>query len=161
MLGAALAPWWGCPRTTEWTTRLEVVVMAVVTFCWAWRGSLSSSGGSTGGGVSKKGDGRLLWTCSLHRRRVYWPKIAAAVHRHKSKCKRCVIAKISQPIPRVIIRHLLPFRPSDVLAIDFANVDRGRGSCDDVLVMTDVYTKYEQAVLCKDHVADTVAKALN
>ncbi len=99
-------------------------------------------------------------SCSLIRRRVYWPKMASDVRAHIRKCQLCVRAKASEPIPKVPMRHLMAFRPLEVLAIDFVKVDRGRGGYEDVLVMTDVYTKYVQAVPCRDQAAQTVAKAL-
>ena len=65
-------------------------------------------------------------TCLLLRRRVYWPKMAPAVRRYIQKCKRCVTANVTEPTPKVPMRHLLAFRPLEVLAIDFVKVDRGR-----------------------------------
>ena len=99
-------------------------------------------------------------TCSLLRRRVYWPRMEADVRAHIRKCERCVKAKVSEPMPKVPMRHLLAFRPLEVLAIDFVKIDRGRGGYEDILVMTDVYTKYVQAVPCRDQSAETVAKVL-
>ncbi|XP_033109895.1 uncharacterized protein LOC117111140 [Anneissia japonica] len=58
------------------------------------------------------------------------------------------------------MRHLLAFRPQEVLAIDFLKIDKGRGNDEDILVMTDVFTKCSQAVACKDQTACTVAKVL-
>ena len=46
------------------------------------------------------------------------------------------------------------------MAIDFVKVDKGQGGYEDVLIMTDVYTKFVQDVPCKDQLATTVAKAL-
>ena len=58
------------------------------------------------------------------------------------------------------MRHLLAFRPLEILAIDFVKIDRGRGGYEDMLVMTNVYTKFVQAVPCRDQCAEKVAKAL-
>lgn len=99
-------------------------------------------------------------TCSLLRRRVYWPKMSLSVRQHIKQCKQCVMAKASEPQARVPMRHLLAFRPLEVLAIDFVKVDKGQGGYEDVLVMTDVYTKFTQAIPCKNQLAPTVAKIL-
>ena len=99
-------------------------------------------------------------TCSLLRRRVYWPRMTADVRRHVYRCKLCTIAKATQPQARVPMRHLLAFRPLEVLAVDFVKVDKGRGGFEDVLIMTDVYTKFSQATPCKDQSAVTVARVL-
>ena len=99
-------------------------------------------------------------TFSLLRRRVYWPRMATSVHSHVSRCTQCVVAKVSQPRVRMPMRHLIAFRPLEVVAIDFVKIDKGRGGIEDVLVITDVFTKFTQAVPCKDQHADTVAKVL-
>ena len=99
-------------------------------------------------------------TCSLLRRRVYWPKMAAAVRKHVGNCRKCIIGKAAEPQARTPMRHLIAFKPLEVLAIDFVKVDRGHGGCEDVLVMTDVFTKFVQAVPCRNQLAVTVAKAL-
>ena len=99
-------------------------------------------------------------TFSILRRRVYWPRMASSVHSYISRCSRCVVAKSSQPRTRTPMRHLIAFRPLEVVAIDFVKVDKGYGGFEDVLIITDVYTKFTQAVPCKNQHAVTVAKAL-
>jgi hypothetical protein len=102
----------------------------------------------------------VVRTCALLRRRVFWPKMAGSVRRHIGHCEQCVISKASEPQAKVPMRHLLAFRPLEVLAIDFVKIDRGAGGYEDVLVMTDIYTKFVQAYPCKDQHAVTVAKVL-
>ena len=46
------------------------------------------------------------------------------------------------------------------LAIDFLKLDRGHGGVEEVLVMTDSFTTFAQAVSCKDQTAPVVAKVL-
>ena len=40
------------------------------------------------------------------------------------------------------MRHLIAFRPLEILAIDFVKFDQGTGGYENVLVMTDVHTKF-------------------
>ena len=58
------------------------------------------------------------------------------------------------------MRHLLAYKPLERLAIDFLKLDHGHGGIEDVLMMTDSFTKYAQAVPCKEQTAPVVAKAL-
>ena len=58
------------------------------------------------------------------------------------------------------MRHILSFRPLERLAIDFVKLDPGRSKVEDVLVMTDSFTKFAIAVPCRDQTAATVARAL-
>ena len=99
-------------------------------------------------------------TLSLLRTRCYWPGIAGYVRDHVRNCFRCVASKPPIPTVRTPMRHLLAFRPMERVAIDFLKLDRGRGGFEDVLIMTDAFTKYALAVPCKDQTAPVVAKAL-
>lgn len=57
-------------------------------------------------------------------------------------------------------RHLLAFQPFELVAIDFLKLDVGKGGYEDVLVITDAFTKHAQAIPCKNQTAIVVAKAL-
>ena len=58
------------------------------------------------------------------------------------------------------MRHLLAFKPLERLAIDFLKLDVGKGNIENVLVMTDSFTKFSLAVPCKEQTARTVARVL-
>ena len=56
--------------------------------------------------------------------------------------------------------HLLATRPREVLAIDFTLLEPATDSRENVLVMTDVFTKFTHAVPTRDQRASTTAKVL-
>lgn len=56
--------------------------------------------------------------------------------------------------------HLLASAPSQILAIDFSLLEPARNERDQVLVLTDVFSKFTQAVLTRDQKASTVADVL-
>ena len=66
------------------------------------------------------------------------------------------------PIPNVrpIIGKLMAEFPLDFLAIDFTLLEKSSDGHENVLVMTDVCSKFSQAVPCRDQKASTVAKVL-
>ena len=99
-------------------------------------------------------------TYALLKARCYWPGMNRDIRQHIRSCFPCAVAKRQTPAVRPPLRHLLAFRPNERLAIDFLKLDRGRGGYEDVLVMTDSFTKFAQAVPCKDQTAPVVAKAL-
>ena len=99
-------------------------------------------------------------TLNLLRERCYWPGVTREARRYIKKCFRCITSKVPMPTIRPPQRHLLAFRPQEIIAVDFLKLDRGRGGFEDVLVNTDVFSKYCQAVPCKDQTAVTVAKVL-
>lgn len=99
-------------------------------------------------------------TFEVLRRRCYWPGMHHDVKRHIGQCFRCVSAKSPTPAVRPPMRHLLAFQPQEIVAVDFLKLDRGRGGFEDVLVFTDVFSKYAQAVPCRDQSALTVARVI-
>lgn len=56
--------------------------------------------------------------------------------------------------------HLLASRPNQILAVDFTMLEPSKNGMENVLVMTDVFSKYTQAVPTHDQRASTVAKVL-
>ena len=99
-------------------------------------------------------------TYSLLRKRFFWPGLQQHVKEHIKRCFRCVASKAPTPQVRPPLRHLLAFRPLEILFVDFLKLDKGRGGYEDVLVMTDAYTKFACAVPCRDQTARVVAQVL-
>lgn len=99
-------------------------------------------------------------TTALVRRRCYWPQIRKDILKWCKSCERCQLAKAPQPKVKTPIRNLLAKRPLEILAIDFTMLERSSDGKENVLVMTDVFTKLTYAVAAKDQTASTVAKHL-
>ena len=51
-------------------------------------------------------------------------------------------------------------RPLEISAVDFTLLERSTGGIENVLVLTDVFTKYTQAISTKDQKATAVARVL-
>ena len=96
----------------------------------------------------------------LLRARCFWPGMNRHVREYVRQYFQCTVSKAQTPAVRPPMRHLLAFKPLERLAIDFLKLDRGHGGIEDVLVMTESFTKYAQAVPYKDQTAPVVAKAL-
>ena len=99
-------------------------------------------------------------TYSLLRKRCFWPGLQQHVKEYVRRCFRCVASKAPTPQVRPPLRHILAFKPLEILFVDLLKLDRGKGGYEDVLVMTDAYTKFACAVPCKDQTARVVAKVL-
>ena len=56
--------------------------------------------------------------------------------------------------------HLLASRPNEILAIDFTLLEPSHNGLENVLVMTDVFSKYTLAVPTRDQQAPVVAQTL-
>ena len=55
---------------------------------------------------------------------------------------------------------LIAKKPLEVLAMDFTVLEPGTNNIENVLLLTDVFTKFTQAVPCRDQKARTVARVL-
>ena len=99
-------------------------------------------------------------TTGLVRKRCYWPGMAHDIEQYCKNCERCTLAKAVQPKVRGFMGHLLAAKPLDILAIDFTVLEPSRDGKENVLIMTDVFSKFTQAIPTKDQSASSVAKAL-
>ena len=96
----------------------------------------------------------------LIRERCYWPKMYSDVENWIKNCERCTLAKMPNPRIRPPMGSLLATKPLEILAIDFTVLEPGTDGRENVLVMTDVFTKFTCAVPTRDQKATTTAKVL-
>lgn len=99
-------------------------------------------------------------TMALIKKRCYWPGMIADVVRWIERCERCMIAKTPIPTIRPSLGNLLAKRPLEILAMDFTLLEKTSDGFENVLVLTDVFTKYTMAIPTKNQKASTVAKHL-
>ncbi|RXN39397.1 Transposon Ty3-I Gag-Pol poly [Labeo rohita] len=97
-------------------------------------------------------------TTELVRQRCYRPGMTGEVARWCRECERCQSAKDLQPVASSFMGHLLASRPNEILAVDFTVLEPSSSGLENVLVMTDVFTKYTLAVPTRDQRAETVAR---
>ena len=99
-------------------------------------------------------------TTLLARSRFYWPGMHSDIEDWIKKCERCVLAKMPQPRIRAPMGHLTASQPLELLAIDFTLLEPSSDGRENVLVMTDVFTKFSLAIPTRDQKATTVARVL-
>ena len=99
-------------------------------------------------------------TTDLVRQRCYWPGMSADIKRWVQECERCQVAKDSGSVPHSFMGHLLASEPNEIVAIDFTLLEPSRNGVENVLIMTDVFSKFTVAVPTRDQRASTVAQVL-
>ena len=96
----------------------------------------------------------------LIRERCYWPRMYSDVESWIKNCERCTLSKMPNPRIRPPMGSLLATKPLEILAIDFTVLEPAADGRENVLVMTDVFTKFTCAVSTRDQKATTTAKVL-
>ena len=99
-------------------------------------------------------------TLELLRERVYWPTMANDAAQWVSHCTRCQVAQGTYTDPKPKIGQLESNNPLDLLCLDFTKIDPSKTGKENVLVMTDAFSKFSVAVVTPNQKALTVAKAL-
>lgn len=102
----------------------------------------------------------IVQTAELVRWRCYWPGLLSDVAHWCQECERCQSAKDTGPAVQSFMGHLLASQPNKILAIDFTVLEPSSSGIENVLLMTDVFSKYTLAVPTRDQRAETVAQTL-
>jgi hypothetical protein len=106
--------------------------------------------------VRHPGIEKTVW---LARKRVYWPGLEKEIKARIKNCEKCIRGKT--PVrPRADLCPFISTKPLDILCIDFLSSEKSKGGFENILVMTDHFTRYACAVPCKNQLATTTAKAL-
>lgn len=99
-------------------------------------------------------------TLGLLRQRCFWGGMYEDVEQWVKRCQRCVLAKMPQPKVKAPWVSFLATRPLEVVAVDFTILEPATDGRENVLVVTDVFTKFSQAFPTRDQKAETTAKIL-
>uniref|UniRef100_A0A8C1RDQ7 Gypsy retrotransposon integrase-like protein 1 n=1 Tax=Cyprinus carpio TaxID=7962 RepID=A0A8C1RDQ7_CYPCA len=108
----------------------------------------------------KMGHQGIERTLDLLRQRCFWVGMYKDVERGIKRCHRCILTKMPQPRIRPPMKPFLASRLLEVVAVDYTVLEPATDGRENVLIVTDVFTKFTQAFPTRDQRADTTAKIL-
>lgn len=94
----------------------------------------------------------------LARDRFFWPKMAQDVADYIKRCPRCLRCK-----PLQDVAPLVPFSstaPMQLICIDYLSLEPSKGGVENILVITDHFSRYAFAAPCRSTKAKPTAKIL-
>uniref|UniRef100_A0AAZ1XPG3 Gypsy retrotransposon integrase-like protein 1 n=1 Tax=Oreochromis aureus TaxID=47969 RepID=A0AAZ1XPG3_OREAU len=97
-------------------------------------------------------------TLSRIRRFFYWPSMEEEVREFQLGCAACSLRDRNRP--RAPLHPIIVSYPLEIVALDFLTLGRPTDRYQNILVMTDLFTRYAWAVPTKDQTAQTAVHAL-
>ena len=100
----------------------------------------------------------ILRTLSLLRERFYWPGMQEEATQHVLKCTRCLRRKT--PPQMAPLQPILVTQPFELVHMDYLSLEPSKGNIENVLVITDHFTRYALAYPSKTQTAQATARIL-
>ena len=98
-------------------------------------------------------------TTSLIKQRFYWPGIDKFVQQKVWSCERCTLWK-TNPGTSAKLVNIESTMPMEILCLDYLSLEKSKGGIENVLMVTDHFSRYAQAFPTTNQTAKTTAKIL-
>ena len=89
----------------------------------------------------------------------FWPGMASDVKEHVRECSQCVRRK--HPVNQVVpLQNVFTTQPMELVCMDYLTLETSKGGFENILVVTDHFTKYSQAYPTRNQTAKMTAQVL-
>jgi hypothetical protein len=93
----------------------------------------------------------------LIKSRLYWSGMDKDIEIKVKSCSNCILRKSKCKTELVNIKSSYPF---ELVCIDYLSLEQSKGGYENILVITDHFTRYAQAIPTRNKMAKTTANCL-
>ena len=97
-------------------------------------------------------------TMSLVKQRCFWPGMDTFIKNKVASCGRCIRRKAGSDRSELV--NISSTAPMEIVCLDFLSIERSKGGFEKVLVITDHFSRYAQAIPTRNETAKTTARVL-
>ena len=98
-------------------------------------------------------------TLGLVRERFYWPGMTGEVVDHVAQCERCIRSK-TLSTQRALLVNVVTTQPMEMVCLDLLSLEPSKGGIENILVISDHFTRYAQAFPTRNQTVRTTACVL-
>ena len=99
-------------------------------------------------------------TMAFFKQRFFWPGMSNFVAKSIKSCDRCIRSKAPNLPHKAPLNPIVSSQPMELVCVDFLGLESSKGGFENILVVTDHFTKFAQAFPTKNQTASTTAKVL-
>ena len=95
-------------------------------------------------------------TLDLVRGGYYWPRVATEVEEWVRKCVRCKVSKGAAAKAPLV--NIVTTQPLQLVCLDYLTLEMSQGGYENILVITDHFTRFSQTIPTRNQTARTTAE---
>ena len=97
-------------------------------------------------------------TMSLIKQRFFWPGMDTYIKNKVASCERCIRRTAGPDRSKLV--NITSTSPMEIVCLDYLTLERSKGGFEKILVITDHFSRYAQAIPTRNETAKTTARVL-
>ena len=98
-------------------------------------------------------------TTSLFKQRFVWPGMDKFIREKVNNCGMCIRRKTGGGRSATLV-NITSSSPMEIVCVDYLSLERSKGGVENILIITDHFSRYAQAIPSRNQTAKTTARVL-